>query len=595
MSAPSSGSGSPFIADTFLSSSSSGDLCRANAPAVVQLGASNSQCHVDSSLAPISSGDLGSSSFHLQSPFDYQQNVYSGVRNAVVQRHGSYGATGRGSEEGAPRADRRYTACQAGAENESFVLTHDMHDNVVTCMQNEVYASLLQRASAAESKYAALKAEHDALRLAHQKLLETVPGKLSDTLRREDFPNVTYWIQEDWKQRDKSDELLLDASSARQRGKARAAKNINVMMTFVQTEEGQAVSGFYATNMRRKARKIWVQWKHDKKLMPKWSQIAPPQLAFFEMSMESEFPELKLCAHHWKCHEVARISYPNFIRGLRNQENKREGVIDEVETSSEDGDAGMSVEVAGHQKRRGAASKSTRPVKKLRANEEADVGVVAHPVTTRLIVAPQEAVADVAASQSLAIPEEVVLGDSTAENMPMQVDVCENVDESEAILTHKRQARPQYQADKENATGDIEAPGEIRPVRIVTPIVNPLASSSGNGKEYGIRARRESLVTQNVGREAAPGRDVVQEGPSKNSNERTAASEGTRGSEKVKYKRPNASLSAKNLYLIELVKDGTRITAEEFEEMWIGLGTDGQKDYADASKRAKTDKKTAKA
>ncbi|EMD33186.1 hypothetical protein CERSUDRAFT_98781 [Gelatoporia subvermispora B] len=463
--------------------------------------------------------------------------------------------------------------------------TCDAHETLVLC------------ASTAEAKFLAVKAkaDYDALRSAYDKLLEAVtdgktgPGKAPETLCREKYPDVVYWSQEDWKQHDRSNEILLDASSTRQRGKSRAAKNINVMMTFVETAEGVAVNGYYAIRMRKKARSIWNQWKEDKRLKRTWSQVPQDQLAFYELSMESEFPELGFCSHHWKAHEVARIIYPNFIRDARLKETKSSAKSDDGPISSENSDASNSGEHRVSQKRCAKTSKVARTAKKARPSEQSDVGDVVQPVRTGSRGTPQQV--EKSSQRGLPRQEATVLGNSAAGNAPVVVE--ENIEIVIESVTTQRQACAREEQDKENTTDALQGPGGSVQKKTAHAIVNPLANACQSQVERGVGSRRESaqegLTARNKGRQAGTeDREVPQEGTSNEIVERAAAHQ---AAEKVKYKRPNGSLSVKNLFLIDLGNDGARVTAEEFEKKWLELGAEGHKKYADASKEAKAKKK----
>jgi len=94
----------------------------------------------------------------------------------------------------------------------------------------------------------------------------TLAAEASDVavpLESADYPDIRFWYRNNWnKFRDalknsKASESELEVKpKVSARGKARAAEGINVMMLYIETEDGQSVSGHIASEISATGRQI---------------------------------------------------------------------------------------------------------------------------------------------------------------------------------------------------------------------------------------------------------------------------------------------------------------------------------------------------
>ncbi|EMD36201.1 hypothetical protein CERSUDRAFT_74234 [Gelatoporia subvermispora B] len=230
--------------------------------------------------------------------------------------------------------------------------------------QNNTYMALSVHLNTTEINCATLERERDTYRCSYEKLLETLKSSNDGP-----WESQKYWHVRSWQQRDKFEEVLLDVTESRQRGKSCAAQNINVAMRYVESAE---------------ARSIWSEWKHDGKLELKWSRVTPKDVAYYRMSMESTFPELKLCSHHWEVDKIGKQVYPNFIiKDANNEVEKCKGR--QAKSGSGNGDRDADVENAAirttrvaFEKCHGTDEDSTAPSKKQRTDAQPDNEEICH-------------------------------------------------------------------------------------------------------------------------------------------------------------------------------------------------------------------------
>ncbi|EMD38708.1 hypothetical protein CERSUDRAFT_94245 [Gelatoporia subvermispora B] len=488
--------------------------------------------------------------------------------------------------------------------------------------ENGAYMGLVMRVKTAESNCAVLERERDTFRSLYEKLQERVNSgnaspnsRVEATLEQDDYPGVQYWHVAEWRQRDKFEDVLLDTGGSRRRGKSRSAQGINVTMRFVESKEGIPVDGQYTVAIRRQARSIWQQWYQEGKVVRTWSMIKATDLAYYVDTMESHFPELKLCAHHWKAEEIAKQTYPNFVKKADTWDAKNKSGLSDNESDVENRIVGES-----SQKRRGKSVQDRAASKKRRTDRQGDVGDASEQGGRRPH-AVQEPTArpDCADSTSSARQEKTAPGQAPPEIDEIEVPVFANivneggrVDDREEVEASgmddvvQREAAGQVEQDKSDqdqeddvdrgvSMQDTTGPLQDSAVALATnEIVNPLGLLCDAADADVLRAQRQKVRVENdivrrgrsaKGRES--GVNHAQDAGVDATEDVSASNGGPPAIEKLKYKRPNGSLSAKNLFLVDLGKAGTRVTAEEFERQWAGLGDEGQQKWAEASVQAK--------
>jgi hypothetical protein len=75
---------------------------------------------------------------------------------------------------------------------------------------------------------------------------------------RLDYPHIKFWLKREWKEYKTAQEDSSQFGNARgSRGGTRSAKGENVMMLYIEHEDGTQVDGTMASNIRDLARVLW--------------------------------------------------------------------------------------------------------------------------------------------------------------------------------------------------------------------------------------------------------------------------------------------------------------------------------------------------
>ncbi len=130
-----------------------------------------------------------------------------------------------------------------------------------------------------------------------------------------DFPQMKYWRRQAWKvHEDEQNDSTGLVSKRGQRGGARSARGINVMMQYIENADGSPISGDYAAEMREFTRSIWRGLDKRKAAPEKWGDATKDVRKHFYFEMEKEFYMLRLCENHWKSQAIATAIYSQWCR-----------------------------------------------------------------------------------------------------------------------------------------------------------------------------------------------------------------------------------------------------------------------------------------
>jgi hypothetical protein len=134
-------------------------------------------------------------------------------------------------------------------------------------------------------------------------------------LNEADYPKVQYWHRSQWLEHQKEKKGLSSGVSTdlqARRGNSRAAQGINVTMLFVENDQGQPIDGRRASAIRSLANNVFQQLKNHGSAPSTWSQAGNDIKKHYNSEMETQFPELQLCADHWKAQSIATLTYPSW-------------------------------------------------------------------------------------------------------------------------------------------------------------------------------------------------------------------------------------------------------------------------------------------
>jgi hypothetical protein len=139
-------------------------------------------------------------------------------------------------------------------------------------------------------------------------------------LAHSDFPQINFWTRKGWLEyvAAKEDVTTLKENT---RGKVRASQGINVAMGYVEKEDGEAVDGHVASDMRKCARSIWVHIATVSETGPpaKWGEAGIKFNEMYRKQMYERFPMLQLCESDWKVDQIATDNYPSWYSVWRKK------------------------------------------------------------------------------------------------------------------------------------------------------------------------------------------------------------------------------------------------------------------------------------
>ena len=189
-------------------------------------------------------------------------------------------------------------------------------------------------------------------REAYEHLLERIPLSIAEpiTLKREDYPMVTYWYRHEYQsaladgkitsvddapvhpnEADDIDDEGNGEDSATvpeqsggaakgKRGKGRASQGQNVKMRYLQHENGDVIDGWRAADIRRFARSIFVGFALQGKVFHSWVEgVDAASRTCFYRDMVARFPELGFCELDWKSEQIASEIYSQWRSNWMNK------------------------------------------------------------------------------------------------------------------------------------------------------------------------------------------------------------------------------------------------------------------------------------
>jgi hypothetical protein len=122
------------------------------------------------------------------------------------------------------------------------------------------------------------------------------------------YPNIRYWTKADYSERGKEKKDRLDILEVEKgkplRGNARMKDGENVMMDFVELEDGTVVDGITAAGIRSHMAAIFNEMAASRRLPETWSKIGLLDREYVFSHLYKAFPYLQLCLDHWKAKEI---------------------------------------------------------------------------------------------------------------------------------------------------------------------------------------------------------------------------------------------------------------------------------------------------
>jgi hypothetical protein len=138
---------------------------------------------------------------------------------------------------------------------------------------------------------------------------------LRPSMERKDYPNITYWYQDEYLK----EKNLREGSTSHQpgpRGKGRSSEGENVAMWFIEDESGTMVDGYVARRIRDHSRLLWCLLYEESEGNPgsTWTRVSMKSQLQFYQDMESKFPVLRLCHDSYKSRAIGTSGYSHWYK-----------------------------------------------------------------------------------------------------------------------------------------------------------------------------------------------------------------------------------------------------------------------------------------
>lgn len=176
---------------------------------------------------------------------------------------------------------------------------------------------------------------------------ESAPALLPAPHQEIDFPKVSFWTRDKWTAWEKTDDGISNGKQTGGRGGSRMAEGMNISMRYVETEDGHIINGFRVKTILKFAHSVFFQLRDHDKHPKTWGAAGIDVVRAFCKEMECQFPELALCADHWKAQYLASKNYSSWYA----THGKQLPTV-KVEAESNSGDTDIDPITKSHGKRR---------------------------------------------------------------------------------------------------------------------------------------------------------------------------------------------------------------------------------------------------
>ncbi|KZV79420.1 hypothetical protein EXIGLDRAFT_704700 [Exidia glandulosa HHB12029] len=143
-----------------------------------------------------------------------------------------------------------------------------------------------------------------------------------------DYPMITYWNKSQWTEEHRRLQRVPKVGGEK---KSKAPKE----QPWIQYENGDVVSLERLAALRKAIRAGWFAIRQEGKLAATWTGHGDDVLKKFRDSIYDEFPEMELCANHWKLEVLCSAHYPSWY-GNYGQSDSSASVIVKEEHDDED-------------------------------------------------------------------------------------------------------------------------------------------------------------------------------------------------------------------------------------------------------------------
>ncbi|KDQ10429.1 hypothetical protein BOTBODRAFT_496356 [Botryobasidium botryosum FD-172 SS1] len=140
-------------------------------------------------------------------------------------------------------------------------------------------------------------------------------------LEHTQFPKIHYWTFAQWAAHVKAEEertqLQSNSNTVRHSGRSGRTQGENIMMRYIERENGQPVDGWRLDEICRESKKIWMTLRRCNLAPDQWTNVDKEADKYYISEMYSSFPELRYCDDNWKARKVAFQTYPGWIKQFK--------------------------------------------------------------------------------------------------------------------------------------------------------------------------------------------------------------------------------------------------------------------------------------
>ncbi|KAJ7041113.1 hypothetical protein C8F04DRAFT_1391239 [Mycena alexandri] len=157
-----------------------------------------------------------------------------------------------------------------------------------------------------------------------------------------DYPLISWWNQSDWTQYLKGLSGTSTGAPAGPRGSKRASEGINVALRFVQSADGEMISGFRASEIKSYATQLLNDMGLSGIEPHSWDTGGRDIQQNFYADIYLKFPEMALCSQDWKARHMAIHMYPSWhTNHLKRKAKLENGVSSKRAKKEETPDSGL--------------------------------------------------------------------------------------------------------------------------------------------------------------------------------------------------------------------------------------------------------------
>ena len=142
-----------------------------------------------------------------------------------------------------------------------------------------------------------------------------------------DYPLIKYWTRQQWKDSENNNKDASDLLEIKNktRGGTRSAKGENVMMLYIEHEDGTPIDGNMAAQIREHARLLWKDLYHRGKAPERWTDASREVRDEYFREMEERWEVLRYCDNHWKANKLATALYSIWYNPYHKKTAKAQG------------------------------------------------------------------------------------------------------------------------------------------------------------------------------------------------------------------------------------------------------------------------------